>query len=255
MTDDTHRTPPSLMLVFAHPDDESFATGGVAALASDRGIPVRLVTATAGDAGRDGGLASTADGLAAVRTAELERACALLGIREHVVLGYGDGRLAEAPFEDAVARVCALVREWRPSVVVTFGREGAGNSHRDHRTICRIATAAVLAAGDPLAYPKQRGGSLAPHAVAKLYVVSAKPGVLSRDGDPFETPTTRVDVSAVRTRKLAAFAVHASQASLVEKLEEWMDANGNAEFFARVLCRVPVPTGLETDLFSGLEDD
>jgi LmbE family N-acetylglucosaminyl deacetylase len=246
----------SLLLVFAHPDDETFATGGVAALAADRGIPTYLVTATAGDAGRSGGLADSADSLAAVRTRELARACELLGVREHTMLGYGDGRLAEAPFEDAVRRVAECVRRWRPSVVVTFGREGAGNSHRDHRAICRIATAAVLAAGDPLCFPEQLAAGRAAHAVSKLYYVAAKPGVASRDGEPFEAPTTAVDISGVVDRKLSAFALHESQLSLLPKLQEWVDGNGNAEYFARVLSRVAAPEGggLERDLFAGLED-
>lgn len=246
----------ALTLIFAHPDDETFATGGVAALASDRGIPVTLVTATAGDAGRSGGLADSADALAAVRTRELARACELLGVREHVMLGYGDGRLADAPFEDAVRRTAECVRRWRPTVVVTFGREGAGNSHRDHRAICRIATAAVLAAGDPLCFPEQLSSGLTAHAVSKLYYVAAAPGVASRDGEPFEAPTTAVDISAVVARKLEAFALHESQLSLLPKLQEWVDANGNAEYFARVLSRAPGPEGggLERDLFAGLED-
>ncbi len=242
---------PSLLLVFAHPDDESFATGGVVALARDRGIPVRLVTATAGDAGRSGGLAETAEALGDVRTRELAAACDLLGIREHVMLGYGDGRLAEAPFEEAVERVVERVRHWQPSVVVTFGREGGGNAHRDHRAVGRIATAAVLAASDTLCFSGQLAAGLVPHAVERLYVCSAPP---ARDGTPFEAPTTRVDVSAVAERKLAAFAAHASQSSLLPKLDEWMAQNGGFEYFTRVLSRVSSVDGLEDDLFAGLGD-
>jgi LmbE family N-acetylglucosaminyl deacetylase len=245
---------PSLLLVFAHPDDESFVTGGVAALAAERGIPVRLVSATAGDAGRSGGLADPGDALGAVRARELARACELLGIRDHVVLGYGDGRLAEAPFDLAVGRVVELVRRWRPSVVVTFGREGGGNSHRDHRAICRIATASVLAAGDALCYPHQLADGLEPHTTAKLYYCAAPPGTLARDGMPFETPTTTIDISTVVERKLAAFGLHESQGSLLPRLEEWINANGVAEHFARVFSRAPAPDGVERDLFAGLDD-
>jgi N-acetyl-1-D-myo-inositol-2-amino-2-deoxy-alpha-D-glucopyranoside deacetylase len=245
---------PSLLAIFAHPDDEAFITGGALALCADRGVPTYLVSATAGDAGRAGGLAASREDLAAVRTAELAASCALLGVREHAVFGYGDGRLAEAPFDEVVGRVVELVRRWRPSVAVTFGREGGSNSHRDHRAICRVATAAVLAAGDERCYPDRLAAGLEPHAVAKLYHASAAPGVASRDGTPFERATTRVDIAAVRDRKLAAFRLHASQAELVPALEEWIAKNGDAEYYARVLSRVAVPDGLETDLFAGLAD-
>jgi LmbE family N-acetylglucosaminyl deacetylase len=245
----------SLLAIFAHPDDEAFAVGGTLALCADRGVVTYLVTATAGDAGRAGGLAESAEELGRVRTRELAAACDLLGIREHAMLGYGDGRLAQAPFDEAVGRVVEYVRRWRPGVAVTFGREGAGNSHRDHRAICRIATAAVLAAADELCYPEQIAAGLAPHAVAKLYYVAGPSGAVSRDGTPFEHPTTRVDISTVVDRKLDAFRIHTSQNTLVDRLEEWIAQNETAEWFTRVLSRVPAPDGVERDLFEGLTSD
>jgi LmbE family N-acetylglucosaminyl deacetylase len=245
----------SLLAIFAHPDDEAFMTGGTLALCADRSIPTYVVSATAGDAGRAGGLATSPEELGRVRAAEFAASCALLGVREHAMLGYGDGRLAEAPFDEAVGRVVELVRRWRPAVALTFGREGAGNSHRDHRAICRIATAAVLAAGDELCYPDQLGlrHGLASHAVAKFYHASAREGLVSRDGTPFERPTTTVDISTVVDRKLAAFRAHTSQATLVPRTEEWIAENGYAEHFTRVLSRVPAPDGVERDLFAGLD--
>ena len=110
----------------------------------------------------------------------------------------------------------------------------------------------MLAAADELCYP-ERG--LAPHAVAKLYYVAAPPGSVSRDGTHFEHPTTRVDISTVVDRKLDAFRIHTTQSSLVDRLEEWIAQNETAEWFTRVLSRVPIPDGLEPDLFSGLTSD
>jgi len=239
----------SLLAIFAHPDDESFATGGVLAKCADRNVATYVISATAGDAGRAGGLASSPEELAKVRSAEFASACDLLGVREHAVLGYGDGRLAHDPFDEAVGKVVELIRRWRPAVALTFGREGAGNSHRDHRAICRIATTAVLAASDELCYPEQ---GLEPHAVEKFYHVAGIAGLASRDGTRFEHPTTTVDISAVVERKLAAFRAHTSQLSLVPQLEKWIAENGNAEHFVRVLSRVATPEGVEGDLFEGL---
>jgi LmbE family N-acetylglucosaminyl deacetylase len=240
----------SLLAIFAHPDDEAFITGGTLALCADRGIATYVISATAGDAGRSGGLAASAEELGKVRAEEFAASCALLGVHEHAMLGYGDGRLAQAPFDEAVGRVVELIRRWRPTVALSFGREGGSNSHRDHRAICRIATAAVLAAGDELCYSDQIGlrPGLAPHAVEKFYLASAPDGVVSRDGTRFDRPTTSVDISTVVERKLAAFRVHSSQVSLVPRLEEWIAENGNAEHYTRALSRVRVPA-VETDLF------
>jgi N-acetyl-1-D-myo-inositol-2-amino-2-deoxy-alpha-D-glucopyranoside deacetylase len=246
-------TTPSLLAIFAHPDDEAFCTGGALADCARRAIPTFVISATAGAAGRAGGLAASPEDLARVRAGELDAACRFLGVREHVLLDYDDGRLAEAPFDEAVGRVVEYVRSWRPSVAVTLGREGAGNAHRDHRAICRIATAAVLAAGDELCYPEQVARGLAPHAVSKFYYVAAPAGCVARDGTRFEHPTTVVDVAELVDRKLDAFRLHASQLSLVPKLEEWIESNLRAEHYARVLSRVPAPEGIERDLFSGLE--
>ena len=242
----------SLAAIFAHPDDEAFVVGGTLALCADRGIPTYVISATAGDAGRAGGLAASPGELGRLRAAELAASCAALGVREHAMLGYGDGRLAEAPFGEAVGRVVELIRRWRPAVALTFGREGGSNSHRDHRAICRIATAAVLAASDELCYPEQLGAGLGPHAVAKLYYATGAPGLAARDGTPFDPPTTSVDVGPVVGRKLAAFGLHMSQASLLPRLEEWVAQNGGAEHYVRVLSRVAPRVVAERDLFEGL---
>ncbi len=245
---------PSLLLIFAHPDDESFVCGGTVALATSAGIPVFLITATPGDAGRSGELAVSGEELGTVRVRELADACAFLGIREHVMLGYGDGRLGEAPFDEAVGRVVELIRRWRPSVAVTFGREGGSNAHRDHRAICRIATAAVLAASDPRAYAGSAEQADGAHAVSKLYYATARRGAVARGGEPFDAPTTRVDISSVVDRKMAAFALHRTQATLLPRLREWISDSGDAELYVRSLDRRGIDAGVEESLFTGLGD-
>ena len=74
-------TQPRILLIFAHPDDESFATGGLARRYVDRGAAIALVTATRGDAGRVGDppLCSREE-LPTRREAELRRAASILGI-------------------------------------------------------------------------------------------------------------------------------------------------------------------------------
>src|SRR5262245_60784215 len=81
----------TLMVVHAHPDDESIGTGGVLARYADEGVRTVLVTCTGDEVGEiaDRALA-TPDTLAAVRRRELERACEILRVGQLHLLGYRD---------------------------------------------------------------------------------------------------------------------------------------------------------------------
>src|SRR5438045_8877741 len=85
----------SLAAVFAHPDDETFATGGRRAKHADEGTRVTLYCATDGDAGRSSGIPfSSREELGRIRRAELLQACALLGVQRVEHGGHPDGALA-----------------------------------------------------------------------------------------------------------------------------------------------------------------
>src|SRR5437764_1210516 len=89
---------PRLLLIFAHPDDESFVAAGLSRRYADLGAHIALVTATRGEAGSRGDPAlCTEQELPAWREAELRDAAALLGISDVHLLGYRDQHLAEAP--------------------------------------------------------------------------------------------------------------------------------------------------------------
>ena len=86
--------PPTLLAVFAHPDDETFRPGGTLALLARRGIKVHILTLTHGEAGSCGEPAlCTPDELFSVRERELRCACAALGIEPPRMLDYPDGQL------------------------------------------------------------------------------------------------------------------------------------------------------------------
>ena len=78
----------TVLVVWAHPDDETYLVGGLSAALTDAGQRVVCVTATRGEAG------GTDPDLADIRTAELETALALLGVRvvEPVVLPHAQHR-------------------------------------------------------------------------------------------------------------------------------------------------------------------
>ena len=120
----------TVLMVWAHPDDETYLVGGLSAALTDVGQRVVCVTTTRGEAG-----GSAAD-LAEVRTAELEAALMLLGVEEHHWLDYPDGGCAHVDADRAAARIRAIVDDVRPDTVVTFGPDGF-TGHPDHRAVSR----------------------------------------------------------------------------------------------------------------------
>ena len=183
-----------LLLVHAHPDDETIGTGATMARYAAAGAQVCLVTCTLGEQGEVlvPGLAQLAadqaDQLGGWRIHELLQALAELGVTDHRFLG-GAGRFRDsgmmgdpanvhprafwradsepAVFDAAVGALVEIVRELRPQVVVTYDDHG-GYGHPDHIMTHRVCTAAVKAAAEP-AYP----AAGRPWTVDKLYWTAA----------------------------------------------------------------------------------
>jgi LmbE family N-acetylglucosaminyl deacetylase len=126
----------TVLMVWAHPDDETYLAGGLSAALTDAGRRVVCVTATRGEAG------GTTAGLAQLRTAELEAALQLLGVEEHHWLDYADGGCASVDEDQAAARIRAVVDDVRPDTVVTFGPDGF-TGHPDHQAVSRWVDLAV----------------------------------------------------------------------------------------------------------------
>lgn len=249
----------TLLAVFAHPDDESIACGGLLAWCADRGARVSLLCVTKGDfvAGPDvPARTPPADG---GRVRELQAAADVLGLTDVVVLGHRDGYL---PWADA-ARVEADIRaaiEWlHPDVIVTFGADGL-YWHPDHVAVHDRTTAAVSALGAeaPALYyvtmppgrmralvdavsPRATGGR--PHDdVLGITVVDAF-GALA------QPPSLVVDVAPFAARKLAALRCHASQMSggALELLTDDEAATYlGVEHFHRAEAGPQAPTFLDT---------
>ncbi len=202
----------TLAAVFAHPDDETFATGGTLATYAEAGARVALYCATDGDAGRASGLPfSSREELGRIRRAELRQASVLLGVQRLEHGGHPDGALAAADPDVVIGEIVAFLRRERPQVVLTFGPEGAPPGHRDHKAICRFATSAVLLAGTA-AFPEQLERGLTPHRPDRLcYVTWPAPveGEMPRqEGQPIQI---RVPVERWHPRKLEAFFAHRTQ--------------------------------------------
>lgn len=136
-----------ILVVLAHPDDETFIVGGTIARYAQLGLAVTLVCATKGEMGSRLGVPAyaTRETLPALREAELRAACQALGVTDLRFLGlrdktvdyYDPGRLAE--------RIAAMMREVAPDVVITFHEATGG--HADHCAIGRATRIAFEQAG------------------------------------------------------------------------------------------------------------
>jgi len=212
-------SPRSLLLVFAHPDDESFGVGGTAALYAAAGARVSLACATKGERGTtDPALAGQK--LGAIREGELRRACAILGVADVSFLGYMDADVDKADFDGLVEAIAAVMRRARPSAVVTFGPDGV-TRHPDHVAVGRAATAAFhrVRRQEGYRYPRRLYYVALPESRRKVF----------RSGDalmytPDEQITAAVDISRVLDVKLKAIACHKSQEdarSFLAHADEW----------------------------------
>ncbi|HEX4191015.1 MAG TPA: N-acetyl-1-D-myo-inositol-2-amino-2-deoxy-alpha-D-glucopyranoside deacetylase [Marmoricola sp.] len=180
--DNEHR----LLLVHAHPDDESINNGATMARYAAAGARVTLVTCTRGEFGEIlvPELARLAwdreDRLGEHRALELRDAMKQLGVEDHRFLGepgeYHDSGMAgtegndrpdafwRADVDAAAARLAAVIREVRPQVLVTYNEFG-GYGHPDHIKAHRVATYAASLAAVP-SYRTDLGEA---HDIAKIY--------------------------------------------------------------------------------------
>jgi N-acetylglucosamine malate deacetylase 2 len=193
-------TPPSLMAILAHPDDETFPMGGALAKAAAEGKRVHLITATHGERGISG--KSNAE-TAVIREAELRRACAELGVQELTFLDYVDGKLATIPDGAGAARLLELMRQSRPDVVVTFGPDGI-SGHPDHLAVYRWTTAAFDQYQEEVERP------------LRLYYIAPSEATQQGCGipPPAETiggPLAFIDVGDFLAQKVRAAQQHQSQ--------------------------------------------
>jgi N-acetylglucosamine malate deacetylase 2 len=243
----------TLLLIFAHPDDETFLTGGTACRYSDESTRVVLVTATRGESGKPGDPPICApEELPTVREAELRRAAAILGIAEIHLLGYRDRELSAAPPDQIREQLVSVIRRVRPGVVVSFDPNG-GNLHPDHVAISRFAGDATVAAADARYVPAAGPA----HAADRLvWVPGRRPWQMVREPDIGACAGADfvMDVGRWRERKLAALAAHATQhASVARNFLTQPDCDRllGVEIFRQALGPALARRPLD-DLFDGL---
>ena len=277
----------TLLALHAHPDDESSKGAATVARYADAGVRCVLVTATGGEAGDVLNKAMDrpevrAD-LAAVRRRELDEAAAIIGFHRVELLGYRDSGMPDtednrhrdafvnAPFEEALERIVALVREERPQVVLGYD-EHVRYPHPDHIRIHDLSLAAFEAAADPDRFP----AAGEPWPVSKLYApLFSRKRLLTlheamqsrglespladwlerRGADPDPDRVAHIDVGSTLFRGRKALLAHRTQVDpegpWFQIPEEIVRAAYPYEDFELMISRVggdPV----EDDLFAGI---
>jgi len=240
-----------IAVVFAHPDDETFCTGGTIAKYASEGVGIDLFCATSGDAGKTSGVpVSSREELARIRQEELRSAASVLGV-ESIELGdYIDGTLHELEPTTLIGDVIAFLRKTKPTIVIGFGPEGAPTGHRDHRAMSRVVMSAFFLSGLKTAYPEQLEAGLGPHAAQRLYFHAWKyPHKDPRLKLESVPATVAIDNRPWLDKKLAAFKEHKTQQYAYDLFVN--DVLLDYEYFA-LAAGVPQPSPMDDDLFSGL---
>ncbi|GAA1352274.1 N-acetyl-1-D-myo-inositol-2-amino-2-deoxy-alpha-D-glucopyranoside deacetylase [Streptomyces beijiangensis] len=239
-----------LLLVHAHPDDESINNGATMAKYASEGALVTLVTCTLGEEGEviPAELAHLApdqeDCLGPHRIGELAAAMKELGVADHRFLGgparfrdsgmmgvgqnHRDGAFWNTDLDEAAPYLVEVIRSVRPQVMVAYDPDG-GYGHPDHIQAHQVAMrAADLAAepafrrdlGEPYTIPKiywnRVPRSVAEEGFARLRETGTDfPGIADVGDVPGvvddELITAEIDGEPYREQKTAAMRAHATQ--------------------------------------------
>ena len=170
-----------LLSVHAHPDDEASKGAPTVARYHAEGVHTVLVCCTGGEEGDILNPAMDTPEVRAdigrIRMAEFKASTDIIGYDETVLLGYRDSGMpdseanaspdsfAQAPLDEAVGRLVAVIRRERPQVIITYGDNQTEYPHPDHLRVHEISVLAFDSAGDPDRYPEAGP----PFTPAKLY--------------------------------------------------------------------------------------
>ena len=277
-----------LLLVHAHPDDETINNGATMAMYAALGADVTLVTCTRGEEGEvlveeHSHKAATLDDLLGDhREIELADAMRALGIKDFRFLGhpqtkYRDSGMMEtepnkradnfwnAPLDEATSHLIAVIEEVKPHVMITYDEFG-GYGHPDHIQAHRVAMAASEKSNwdIPKIYWNVTPRSVIQESIDKMKELGSDfMGAESADDLPFckddSFVTAHVDGNGYVNQKMDAMRAHATQIAVDGPffalsnnlgLQVW----GN-EYYTLVKGEKSSEVdahGRETDLFSGV---
>ena len=273
-----------ILLVHAHPDDETINNGATMALYASLGAQITLVTCTRGEEGEVlvPGLIHLAsgneDGLGKHREIELAEAMKALGITDYRFLGhYRDSGMMgtepnnrpdvfwQANVDGAAQQLVEIIEETKPHILITYDEFG-GYGHPDHIQAHRVAMRASELATWKIQkiYWNTMPKSVIAEGIAKMKEIGSDFfGAESVDDLPFAKDdsfvTTLIDGNAFVDAKMAAMKAHETQISmdgpffaLSNNLGQQVWGN---EFYTLVKGTKSAPfdeQGRENDLTSGI---
>lgn len=203
MTSEKH-----ILVIFPHPDDETFSSAGTLARFTDEGVPVTYACLTLGQMGRNLGNPpfATRESLPTIRERELEQAAKEIGITDLRKMGLRDKTVEFEPHDEMDAMVQTLIEETQPTTIISFYPGYA--VHPDHEATAEAVVRTV--------------GRMPEAERPKLWLVA-----FSNDAvDALGEPDIVNDISAYQQHKLRAFEAHASQTGPF--LEQLANPQGNA---------------------------
>lgn len=281
-----------MLLVHAHPDDETINNGATMAYYIDRGAEVTLVTCTRGEEGEIlvpelANLASSQeDRLGEHREIELANAMKILGVKDHRFLGFpthrwrDSGMMGSEPnnrkdvfwnanLEEAAATLLPIIEEIKPHVLITYDEIG-GYGHPDHIQAHRVAMrAAEISREKNWVIPKIYWNTI-PKSVIEAGIEAMKGtgnqffGVDKAEDFPFAQPdelvTTVINADEYAARKMDAMRAHPTQISVDGPFFALSDNLGfkvwGKEFYRLVYGETAGQrdeNGREVDLFAGIQ--
>ncbi|WP_077328044.1 bacillithiol biosynthesis deacetylase BshB2 [Virgibacillus siamensis] len=183
-----------VVVIYPHPDDESFGAAGTITKFRRQGVPVTYLCGTLGEMGRNMGNPTFAnrESLPEIRKEELKEACKKLDI-DLRMLGYRDKTLEFEDRDEVAQHLKAILEEIRPSLVITHYPEHA--VHPDHNALGAAAIEAVR-----LMAPEKRPTVWA-QAITNNYF------------EEIGVPQVKNDVTDYFDEKMEAIQSHKSQAS------------------------------------------
>lgn len=218
---------PRLLVVVAHPDDETFGCGSLLLHAASEGWETTVVCATRGEAGEPAPGADLSERtLGEVRERELWAAAGVLGVARVALLDFVDsamegdpapGTLCAADLADVTAAVRAVATEVDPDVIVSLD---AADGHRDHAAVRDASTAVATERGVPV-YLQALPRSLMSRWAAHMTEVRPELSVYLENADlgtPDEQIALLIDTADHVEARERAIALHASQTSPFEGL-------------------------------------
>ena len=277
-----------MLLVHAHPDDETINNGSTMAMYAALGADVTLVTCTRGEEGEvlvpalAHLAASATDSLGTHRVGELAEAMQALGIADHRFLGdtakqYRDsGMMGTEPnkrpdtfwnanFDEATSYLVKVIEEVKPHVLITYDEIG-GYGHPDHIQAHRVAMAASEKSSwdIPKIYWNVMPKSVIQEGIDAMKKIGSDfMGAESADDLPFAKDDSfvhaRIDGNNYVNQKMDAMRAHATQ---IEVDGPFFALSNNLglqvwgfEYYTLVKGSKSQPfdeAGHETDLFAGI---